>query len=502
MLATGVRWLPPHTPDDDGATQFVDLARDATVADVRKAVGAGLDSVEHVKRYTTIGTAHDQGRTSGLLASGIIADLLGADIAEVGTTTFRAPYTPVTFAALAGRDRGELYDPVRVTAIHDWHVAQDAPFENVGQWKRPWYYPRAGEDMDTAVLRECHAVRTGVGIQDVSTLGKIDVQGPDSAEFLDLVYTNKMSTLKVGRIRYGVMCTADGMVFDDGTVMRTDEHRYLITTTSGGAAGVLDWLEDWLQTEWPHLRVHLTSVTEHWATIALAGPRSRDVLGRVTEDIDPDNESFPFMSWRTGTVAGHAARVCRISFSGELAFEINVPWWHGRAVWEALIDAGAGEDITPYGTETMHVLRAEKGFPIVGQDTDGTVTPHDLGMSWAVSKKKDDFLGKRSFTRPDTARTDRKQLVGLLPVDTDLVLPEGAQLVADAELPEPPVPMLGHVTSSYRSAPLGRGFALALVKSGRERLGQTVYSPVGDRLAAVTVTEPVFYDKEGARRDG
>ncbi|WP_324604532.1 glycine cleavage T C-terminal barrel domain-containing protein, partial [Saccharomonospora iraqiensis] len=502
MLATGVRWLPPHTPDDGGATQFVDLARDATVADVRKAVGAGLDSVEHVKRYTTLGTAHDQGRTSGLLASGIIADLLGADIAEVGTTTFRAPYTPVTFAALAGRDRGELYDPVRVTALHDWHVAQGAPFENVGQWKRPWYYPRAGEDMETAVLRECHAVRTGVGIQDVSTLGKIDVQGPDAAEFLDLVYTNKMSTLKVGRIRYGVMCTADGMVFDDGTVLCTDEQRYLITTTSGNAAGVLDWLEDWLQTEWTHLRVHLTSVTEHWATIALAGPKSRDVLARVTDDVALDAESFPFMAWRTATVAGCAARVCRISFSGELAFEINVPWWHGRAVWEALIDAGAPEDITPYGTETMHVLRAEKGFPIVGQDTDGTVTPQDLGMGWAVSTKKDDFLGKRSFTRPDTARTDRKQLVGLLPVDTDLVLPEGAQLVADAELPEPPVPMLGHVTSSYRSAPLGRGFALALVKSGRERLGETVYSPVGDRLAAVTVTEPVFYDKEGARRDG
>ncbi|CAM03761.1 sarcosine oxidase subunit alpha [Saccharopolyspora erythraea NRRL 2338] len=502
VLAGRNVWLVPSPADSAGHTQYVDLARDATVADIRRAVGAGLHSVEHVKRYTTIGTAHDQGKTSGILSTGIITEALGRDIADVGTTTFRAPYAPVTFAALAGRDRGDLYDPVRVTAMHDWHVEQGAPFENVGQWKRPWYYPRPGEDMETAVLRECQAVREGVGIQDVSTLGKIDVQGPDAAEFLDLVYTNKMSTLKVGRIRYGLMCHADGMVFDDGTVMRTGENRYLISTTSGGAAGVLQWLEDWLQTEWPHLRVHLTSVTEQWATIALVGPRSREVLARVASEMDLDNDDFPFMAWQDGSVAGQRARVCRISFSGELAFEINVPWWHGREVWDALIDAGAPFGITPYGTETMHVLRAEKGFPIVGQDTDGTVTPHDLGMSWAVSKKKDDFLGMRSFSRADTSRTDRKHLVGLLPADEDLVLEEGAQLVEHSELPQPPVPMLGHVTSSYRSAVLRRGFALALVKGGRDRIGETIYSTAGDGLAAVTITEPVFYDKEGARRDG
>ncbi|MDR7304509.1 2Fe-2S iron-sulfur cluster-binding protein [Haloactinomyces albus] len=495
-------WLLPGIPADSSGEQFVDLARDATVADVRKAIGAGMSSVEHIKRYTTLGTAHDQGKTSGLLSSGVIAELLGVEVAEVGATTFRPPYTPVAFAALAGRDRGDLYDPIRITAMHDWHLEQDCPFENVGQWKRPWYYPQPGEDMDTAVLRECHAVRTGVGMQDVSTLGKIDVQGPDAAEFLDLVYTNKMSTLKVGRIRYGVMCTADGMVFDDGTVMRTDQHRYLISTTSGGAAGVLEWLEDWLQTEWTHLRVHLTSVTEHWATIALAGPRSREVLARATSDIDLDNDAFPFMSYRDGVVAGRAARVCRISFSGELAFEINVPWWYGREVWEALHEAGSDLGITPYGTETMHVLRAEKGFPIVGQDTDGTITPHDLGMGWAVSKTKDDFLGMRSFTRADTARTDRKHLVGLLPPADSGAVPEGTQLVESTELPEPPVPMLGHITSSYRSAALQRPFALALVTSGRDRIGQTIYGHVGDQLVPVEITEPVFYDKEGNRRDG
>jgi sarcosine oxidase, subunit alpha len=499
VVAPQPTWLLTCACEDE---QYVDLARDATVSDVRKAVGAGMDSVEHIKRFTTIGTAHDQGKTSGILSSGVISRLLGVELSEVGATTFRPPYTPVAFAALAGRDRGDLYDPVRVTAMHDWHVEQGAPFEDVGQWKRPWYYPLPGEDMQAAVLRECDAVRTGVGMQDVSTLGKIDVQGPDAAEFLDRVYTNKMSTLKVGRIRYGLMCTADGMVFDDGTVMRTGEHRYLISTTSGGAAGVLEWLEDWLQTEWPHLRVHLTSVTEQWATIALAGPRSRDVLAAVSSGFELDNESFPFMAWQDGLVAGRQARVCRISFSGELAFEINVPRWYGREVWEVLHDAGVPFGITPYGTETMHVLRAEKGFPIVGQDTDGTVTPHDLGMSWAVSKKKDDFLGMRSFTRADTTRSDRKHLVGLLPPADSPVVPEGSQLVATGELPEPPVPMLGHVTSSYRSAALGRPFALALVAGGRDRIGQTIYSHVGDQLVPVEITEPVFYDKEGARRDG
>ncbi|GAA3743443.1 sarcosine oxidase subunit alpha [Spinactinospora alkalitolerans] len=483
-------------------THFVDLARDATLADVRRATGAGLRSVEHVKRYTTIGTAHDQGKTSGTLATGVIAEALGDDITALGTTTFRAPYTPIAFGALAGRDRGPLYDPIRVTAMHDWHVDQGAPFENVGQWRRPWYFPRSGEDMTTAVLRECRAARESVAIQDVSTLGKIDVQGPDAAEFLDLVYTNMMSTLKVGRIRYGLMCKADGMVFDDGTAIRLGDEHYLITTTSGNAAAVLEWLEEWLQTEWPHLRVHLTSVTEQWATVALVGPRSREVLARVAPGLDVSNDAFPFMSWQDGLVAGHRARVCRISFSGELAYEVNVSWWHGREVWEALIDAGKPFGITPYGTEAMHVLRAEKGFPIIGQDTDGTVAPQDLGMDWAVSKKKADFIGKRSFSRPDNLRQDRKQMVGLLPADLELVLPEGSQLVETPEPGPPPVPMLGHVTSSYRSAALGRGFALAMVKSGRARIGETVYSPVGDRLVPVTITDTVFYDKEGARRDG
>ncbi|MFF4803609.1 sarcosine oxidase subunit alpha family protein [Streptomyces sp. NPDC001351] len=489
-------------PGREGAPRFVDLQRDVTVDDLARATGAGMRSVEHTKRYTTAGTANDQGKTSGVLAGGVVADLLGVDISVLGTTTFRPPYTPVSFAALAGRDRGVLSDPVRTTALHGWHVEHGALFENVGQWKRPWYYPQDGEDMETAVLRECAATRESVGFMDASTLGKIDVQGPDAGVFLDLLYTNMMSTLKVGMIRYGVMCKPDGMVFDDGTVIRLAPDRFLVTTTTGNAATVLDWMEEWLQTEWPELKVHCTSVTEQWATVALVGPKSRDVLASLAPRLAVSNDDFPFMAWRETTVAGIEARVCRISFSGELAYEINVSPWQALALWEALYEAGAPYGITPYGTETMHVLRAEKGYPIIGQDTDGTITPHDLGMSWAVSKKKPDFIGKRSFARADTVRPDRKHLVGLLPEDPGAFLPEGTQLVADSELPAPPVPMLGHVTSSYRSAALGRTFALALIKGGRERIGERLYAPVGDRLVPVTVASPVLYDPEGARRDG
>lgn len=499
LSPAGHLWVVPGA---DPARSFVDLQRDVTVADLARATGAGMRSVEHVKRYTTAGTAHDQGKTSGVLTSGVIAQLLGVGTADLGTTTFRAPYAPVSFATLAGRDRGALHDPVRITALHDWHVAHGARFENVGQWKRPWYYPQDGEDMDTAVLRECRAARGGVAFMDASTLGKIEVQGPDAGVFLDRLYTNMMSTLKVGRIRYGVMCRPDGMVFDDGTVIRLGDHRFLVTTTTGNAAAVLDWMEEWLQTEWPQLRVHCTSVTEQWATVALVGPRSREVLAGLAPQLAADNDSFPFMAWRDTEVAGIAARVCRISFSGELAYEINVSPWEATALWEALHEAGRPLGITPYGTETMHVLRAEKGYPIVGQDTDGTVTPQDLGMSWVVSKKKPDFIGKRSYARADATRPDRKHLVGLLPDDTGTLLPEGTQLIAAHRLPEPPVPMLGHITSSYRSAALGRTFALALLKGGRERIGERLYAPVGGELVPVTVTSPVLHDPEGAHRDG
>ncbi len=500
-------WLVPGEDGDPSTWRdhFVDAQRDATVADVHRAIRAGMRSVEHIKRYTTIGTAHDQGKACGVAAIGVIATLLGArSPGEVGTTTYRGPYVPVSFALLAGRERGPLFDPVRTTAVHPWHVRRGAVFENVGQWHRPRYYPRPGEDMDAAVLRECRAAREGVAMMDASTLGKIDVVGPDAAVFLDRLYTNGFAKLPVGSARYGVMCRADGMVFDDGVTVRLAPDHYYLTTTTGNAAAVLDWMEEWLQTEWPELRVRCTSVTEQWTTVAVVGPRSREILAALAPELDVSNDAFPFMTVRhTDLANGVPARICRISFSGELAYEINVAGWYGLAVWEAVFAYGAHAGITPYGTETMHVLRAEKGYPIVGQDTDGTVTPQDLGMAWIVARHKD-FVGKRSFARADTARADRKHLVGLLPVDRAERLPEGAQLVApDADPAAVPADSLGHVTSSYDSAALGRTFALALVRGGRDRIGETVLAPLPDgRTVAATVTEPVLFDPKGARRDG
>jgi sarcosine oxidase subunit alpha len=411
----------------------------------------------------------------------------------------------VPFAALAGRRKGELFDPARVTSIHPWHVAHGAEFEDVGQWKRPWYYPQPGEDMEAAVLREGKAVRESVGFQDASTLGKIEIRGKDAGEFLGQIYTNGFKKLKPGKGRYGLMCKPDGMIFDDGVTLRVAEDRYFMTTTTGGAATVLEWLEEWHQTEWPDLDVVFTSVTEQWSTVAVAGPRSRDVIAKVAPNLDVSNEAFEFMGFRETTLAnGIPARICRISFSGELAFEINVDTFYGLTVWEAVAEAGAEFDITPYGTEVMHVLRAEKGFIIVGQDTDGTVTPQDAGMEWIVSKVKD-FIGKRSYTREDTAREDRKHLVGVLPVDGTTRLAEGAQLITSGTPVTPdagPVPMIGHVTSSYISPSLDRPFGLALVENGRNRTGEIVQSPLGDTLVDVEITSPVFYDPEGNRRDG
>lgn len=479
--------------------QFVDFQSDVSAADIYLAAREGYRSVEHVKRYTAMGFGTDQGKLGNINGMAILAEALGQSIPETGTTTFRPNFTPVSFGAIAGRELGDFLDPIRKTCIHEWHVEHGALFEDVGQWKRPWYFPRKGEDLHAAVARECLAVRNSVGMLDASTLGKIDIQGPDAATLLNWLYTNPWSKLEVGKCRYGLMLDENGMVFDDGVTTRLGEQHFLMTTTTGGAARVLNWMERWLQTEWPQLKVHLTTVTDHWATFALVGPNSRRVLQKVCADIDLAPQAFPFMSYRSGTVAGVAARVMRISFSGELAYEVNVPANLGRKVWEALMAAGAEFDITPYGTETMHVLRAEKGYIIVGQDTDGSVSPLDLGMEGMVAKSKD-FLGKRSLARADTARQDRKQLVGLKPLDPAAVLPEGGQIVA-----RPTnggiTPMLGHVTSSYFSPILQRSIAMALLKGGQSRHGERIYVALRDGgNVEAEVCSPVFYDVEGGRQ--
>ncbi|HEX5078736.1 MAG TPA: sarcosine oxidase subunit alpha family protein [Geminicoccaceae bacterium] len=479
------------------ARAFVDLQNDVTAADLALALREGYRSVEHVKRYTTTGMGTDQGKTGNVNALGIIAGITGQSIAELGVTTFRPPYTPVTFGAIVGRHCGALFDPVRRTPMQAWHEAHGAVFEDVGQWKRPRYYPRPGESMAEAVEREVLAARRAVAILDASTLGKIDLQGRDVAEFLNRIYTNAWSRLAIGRCRYGLMLGEDGMVFDDGVTTRLGERHYLMSTTSGGAARVLAWLEEWLQTEWPELQVFCTSVTEQWATISLSGPESRKLMAELV-DVDLEPAAFPHMSLREGHARGVPARIFRISFTGEMGYEIQVPASYGLPLWEQCIAAGARYGITPYGTEAMHVLRAEKGYIIAGQDTDGTVTPPDLGMEWLVSRQKPDFLGKRSLGRADIAREDRKQLVGLLPDDPQALLEEGAQIVAEPR-ERVRMAMIGHVTSSYRSPNLGRTFALALLERGRERLGERLYVPMQERTIGVTVIDPVFIDKDGER---
>ena len=496
-------FLVPHPQRVSRAPkQFVDLQLDVTAADIELAVREGYESVEHVKRYTALGFGTDQGKLGNVNGVAILAEALGKDIAAVGTTMYRPSYTPATFGAIAGRDVGELFDAERHTPMHDWHTARGAQWEDVGRWKRPWYFPRPGETMQQAVNRECLAARDGVGIMDASTLGKIDIQGADAAEFLDRIYTTGFRKLGIGRCRYGLMLHEDGTIFDDGVTARLADNRYLMHTTTGNAEVVFAWLERWHQTEWPELDVYFTSVTDHWATAALVGPKSRAVLAKVCPDIDLSGEAFPFMAVREGHVADVPARVFRISFSGELSFEVNVPAQHGRAVWDALIDAGEEFDITPYGTETMHVLRAEKGFIIVGQDTDGSMTPADMGMDWAVRRNKPfGFLGDRSLDLADHLREDRPQLVGLATDDAETVLPEGGQLVDDHERP-PPAPTAGHVTSSYYSARLSRPIALGMVKGGASRMGETVYCPLADgKVLKATIVDSVFYDPKGERQD-
>ncbi len=491
------RPAPARTvPPAGGGKAFVDFQNDVTASDVALARREGMHSVEHLKRWTTLGMATDQGKTSNINGLVLMAAGLGRPPAAVGHTTFRPPYTPVPFGALAGRNIAALADPVRRTPMQDWQEANGAVFEPVGQWLRARYYPSGGETMREAVTRECRAVREAAGILDASTLGKIDIRGPDAAEFLNRIYTNGWKTLAVGRCRYGLMLGEDGMVFDDGVTTRTGEHRYLMTTTSGNAAAVLEWLEEWLQTEWPELRVYCTSVTEQWGTITVSGPRARVLLEPLVEDIDLDPAAFPFLSMRECRIGGVPGRIYRIAFTGELSYEVNLPWRRCLPVWERLVEAGA----VPYGTEAMHVLRAEKGFIVVGHETDGTVTPVDLGMGRMVSSRKD-FIGRRSLARPDSRRPDRKQLVGLLPEDPLEVLQEGAQIV-EAPGGTPPVPMLGHVTSSYWSAAMERGFALALVKGGRSRHGDRVWASATTGESRVQIVDPVFYDREGARLDG
>jgi sarcosine oxidase, subunit alpha len=497
----GFLGLAPAHGDSERSKSFVDFQNDVTARDVIWAAREGMRSIEHIKRYTTTGMATDQGKTSNMNALAIAADALGKTIPQVGLTTFRLPYTPVTFAAFVGMSRRELFDPIRQTPMHSWAEENGATFEEAGLWKRASYFKRPGEDVKAAVARECLGTRGRAGMMDASTLGKIEIVGPDAAEFLNRLFVNSFAKLAVGRCRYALMLNEAGYVMDDGVVARLAQDRFHVTTTSVGAAHVMALMEDFIQTEWPDLKVWFTSTTEQWATIAINGPRARAMLEPLVEGIDLSAPAMPNMSMREGRICGVPTRLARVSFTGELGFEVNVPSDYGRAIWEAIWAEGRKVDCVVYGLDVLLILRAEKGFIVVGQETDGTVTPDDLGLGKMVAQNKPDFIGKRSLAMADLARAGRKQLVGLLPDDPNFKLDEGAQVVEDSA-PIVGTPALGHVTSSYFSPTLGRTFAMALVAGGRERMGASTFVTTMEGTARARVVEPIFYDREGKRLDG
>lgn len=490
-------WFAPPFARREGK-RFVDLQEDVTDADVALAVREGYRSVEHVKRYTTLGMGTDQGKTSNIGGFALIAHALRRHLAEVGTTTFRPPYTPVTLGALAGTEGRHFFAPSRLTPMHELHVEAGAIMAVAGNWLRPQYYPRAGEDPEAAAHREALAVRRGVGMVDVSTLGKIELFGRHAAEFLDRIYINGWASLKVGRGRYGIMLREDGMVFDDGTTSRLGEQHFFMTTTTGQAADVWRRLEYCRQVLWPELDVHIVRVTDQWGAIALAGPASRNVLAKVIEDLDIGNYAFPYMAAGLGKVAGVPARVLRVSFSGDLAYEIYAPANRAAWVWEALLEAGAGFGIGPYGIDALNILRIEKGH-VTGAELNGRTTAEDLGFGRMMKTGKD-FIGRRSLSRPALNDPARRQLVGLVPVDGTTPFPRGAQIVSDPRQPDP-VPILGELTSACRSPMLGTPIGLALLSAGRSRHGERLVAaaPMLGAEVPVVVTSPVFFDPKGER---
>jgi sarcosine oxidase subunit alpha len=492
--------MPQGAPIQLRSKMWLDYQNDVKVSDVQLASREGYVSVEHTKRYTTLGMATDQGKLSNINGLAVLADSLGQEIPQVGTTTFRPPYTPVTIGALAGESRGEIFQPLRRTPMHAQHEAAGAYFEPVGHWRRPYCFARAGETHEQAVHREVLNTRQNLGLLDASTLGKIIVKGPDAGRFLDMLYTGVMSTLPIGKCRYGLMCNEQGFLSDDGVVARLDEDTWLCHTTSGGADRIHAWMEDWLQCEWWDWKVYTANVTEQYAQVAVVGPNARKLL-QVLGGMDVSKEALPFMQWADGTLAGFPVRVYRISFSGELSYEIAVPASHGAAFWAACNEAGKALGAMPYGTECLHVMRAEKGFIMIGDETDGTVIPQDLGLDWAISKKKADYLGKRGQERTFLASPDRWKLVGFETLDGS-VIPDGSYIIADGSNGNGQRNTQGRVTSTYHSPTLKRGIAMGLLKHGPTRMGEVVEfnTALGGTVKA-RVRDTVFYDKDGEKQN-
>lgn len=478
---------------------FVDFQHDVTASDIRLAHLEGFRSVEHLKRYTTLGMATDQGKTSNITGLSIMAAERGITMGDVGTTRFRAPFTGVSLGGISGETYGHVQHK-RLTPMHDWHVNANAHMMAAGLWMRPQIYGFAGESVEQAYVREAKQTRNNCGLVDVSTLGKIMVQGPDSGVFLDRVYTNMFSKLKVGKARYGLMLRQDGFAFDDGTTWRLSEHDYLMTTTTANAAPVMQHLEYCLECLWPDLKVHVTSVSDQWAAMALAGPNARKVLSDCVNGTNVDDETLPMMGIVDGTIADIPVKICRLSFSGELAYEIYCAAGFGTAVWQAIMDNGKVHNITPYGLEALGTMRIEKGH-VTGAEIDGRTTARDLHLDWMLSKKKP-FIGHQMMDREGMHHHKRLRLVGIKSLNGQK-LTGGAHIVRNAE-PQEPATSLGHVTAMCYSPSLGYYIGLALLEDGTNKIGQNLYQtdPLRGTHIPIEITTHHMFDPEGERLNG
>lgn len=490
-------WYTQGAPTDK---QWLDFQYDVKVSDIELANRENFTSIEHVKRYTTNGMSVDQGKTSNVNTLAVMAELSGRTIPEVGTTKFRPPYHPVTLGTVVGHRRGEAYAPRQLTPTHQWHIDHGGVMQDYG-WMRPDCYLQEGESEQEAIYREVEAVRTGVGMYDGSPLGKLEVKGPDAAIFLQRIYANNAKSLKPGFARYGLMCSENGIVIDDGVFVRLAEDHYLCHSTSGGAARIFQWLEEWLQCEWPDLQVVVSNQTSQWANVTLSGPKARELMNLLESDIDFDREAFPHMQFRTGHIEGVPSRVLRASFTGEVTYEISVPARFGLSLWERVYEIGQPLGITPYGLESLMVLRTEKGYLHIGLDTDGTTTPLDLGWGVPIGKKTDDFIGARSLQRPNDQRSDRLQFVGLQSVENEKPLPLGGHIISQAN-PKIPIDTQGYCTSACYSPTLKRWIGLGMVRSGRERMDESVFIFSNGKTVAAKILSPTHFDQKGERLNG
>jgi len=490
-------WCVP-LPEGKTYKRFLDFQNDVTVSDIELALREGYRSIEHVKRYTTLGMATDQGKTSNLNGLQLVSSIENKIVPSVGHTTFRPPFTPVTIGAIVGREIGKHSKPTRKSPMHKWHAKNNAVFVDAGIWLRPRFYKRGNENLFEASKREAENVRKNVGVCDVTTLGKIDIKGPDSAEFLNRVYTNAWLKLPIGKARYGVMLREDGIVMDDGTTTRISQNHYHMTTTTAQAANVLSHLEYYLQIVWPNLNVNVVSVTEQWAGAAIAGPNSRNLLKKLFPEIDVSNEGLPFMGYVEGNLFGVKARIFRISFSGELAYEVNVRSDNGNFMWEKIIEVGEEFKIQPYGTEALSTLRIEMGH-VAGSELDGRTIPYDNGLEGLVSKKKD-FIGKRSLNKKAFISSDRQKVVGVIPLDKKTSIPEGSHLVKDANA-KLPNPKLGHISASCWSVEYNNPFSLAILKDGKNMIGKQLYAlcPLKKKSIPVEIVSSHYVDPKGER---